>query len=237
MLKKLWPGGWIDEQRKFAPWSIFNVRRKMSRCQYCGLSKSQRLRSVDSCSPKICNWLQIFHQCFFRAVPKSSQRLSLFLPLLFFPLKAKLRKSRTKKWKRIKDVEPETYGPNCGLCSRAWRKLKKLSEILETFSYVSTGPSCSLQPQRQTWPECTVRLSLSLSLPATPFRKESFKKPSKWMRFSQDFLTFVEYWTQHRATTAEEEEEEEEAAALPEAARSAFKAKKTLVQFLLTPFL
>jgi hypothetical protein len=59
------------------------------------------------------------------------------------------------------------------------------------------------------------------------------------MRFSQDFLTFVEYWTQHRATTAEEEEEEEEeaAAALPEAARSAFKAKKTLVQFLLTPFL
>jgi hypothetical protein len=56
------------------------------------------------------------------------------------------------------------------------------------------------------------------------------------MRFSQDFLTFVEYWTQRRATT-EEEEEEEAAAALPEAARSAFKAKKTLVQFLLTRFL
>jgi hypothetical protein len=55
------------------------------------------------------------------------------------------------------------------------------------------------------------------------------------MRFSQDFLTFVEYWTQRRATT--EEEEEEAAAALPEAARSAFKAKKTLVQFLLTRFL
>jgi hypothetical protein len=54
------------------------------------------------------------------------------------------------------------------------------------------------------------------------------------MRFSQDFLTFVEYWTQRRATT---EEEEEAAAALPEAARSAFKAKKTLVQFLLTRFL
>jgi hypothetical protein len=54
------------------------------------------------------------------------------------------------------------------------------------------------------------------------------------MRFSQDFLTFVEYWTQRRATTAEEEEE---APALTEAARSAFKAKKTIVQFLLTPFL
>jgi hypothetical protein len=53
------------------------------------------------------------------------------------------------------------------------------------------------------------------------------------MRFSQDFLTFVEYWTQRRATT----EEEEAAAALPEAARSAFKAKKTLVHFLLTRFL
>jgi hypothetical protein len=54
------------------------------------------------------------------------------------------------------------------------------------------------------------------------------------MRFSQDFLTFVEYWTQRRATT---EEEEAAAAALPEAARSAFKAKKTLVHFLLTRFL
>jgi hypothetical protein len=51
------------------------------------------------------------------------------------------------------------------------------------------------------------------------------------MRFSQDFLTFVEYWTQRRATT------EEEAAAMPEAARSAFKAKKTLVKFVLTRFL
>jgi hypothetical protein len=54
------------------------------------------------------------------------------------------------------------------------------------------------------------------------------------MRFSQDFLTFVEYFTQRRATT---EEEEEEVAALPEAARSALKAKKTLVQFVLTRFL
>ncbi len=60
------------------------------------------------------------------------------------------------------------------------------------------------------------------------------------MRFSQDFLTFVEYWTQRRATTEEEEAAAAAAAAaaaLPEAARSAFKAKKTLLQFLLTRFL
>lgn len=93
----------------------------------------------------------------------------------FFSPKSKASKTQNNKWKRIKDVEPEYYGPICGLCSRDWRKLKKLSEILETFSYFSTGPSLSLQPQRQTWPECTVRPSLSLSL-CHSFSKRKLQK-------------------------------------------------------------
>ncbi len=64
--------------------------------------------------------------------------------------------------------------------------MKKLSEILETFSYFSTGPSCSLQPQRQTWPECTVRLSLSLCVPLLFEKKASKAKENEIQQINDE---------------------------------------------------